>query len=70
MWIAIAFVVACPLAWYLMYRYLENFAFRINISWWIFAFAGMLTFLIILLTITWQNWRVASRNPVDLLRYE
>ena len=70
MWIALAFVVACPLAWYFMYRYLENFAFRINISWWIFAFAGMLTFLIILLTITWQNWRVASRNPVDLLRYE
>ena len=70
MWIAIAFVVACPLAWYFMYRYLENFAFRINISWWIFAFAGILTFLIILLTITWQNWRMASRNPVELLRYE
>jgi len=70
MWIAIAFVAACPLAWYFMYRYLENFAFRINLSWWIFAFAGILTFLITLLTITWQNWRMASRNPVELLRYE
>jgi putative ABC transport system permease protein len=70
MWIAIAFVAACPLAWYFMFRYLENFAFRINLSWWIFAFAGILTFLITLLTITWQNWRMASRNPVELLRYE
>ena len=70
MWIAVAFVVACPLAWYFMSHYLENFAFRINISWWIFAFAGILTFLITLLTITFQNWRMASRNPVELLRYE
>ena len=70
MWIAIAFVVACPLAWYFMYRYLENFAFRITLSWWIFAFAGILTLLITLFTITWQNWRMASRNPVELLRYE
>ena len=70
MWIAIAFVVACPLAWYFMHRYLENFAFRINLSWWIFAFAGILTFVISLLTITWQNWRMTSRNPVELLRYE
>ena len=70
MWIAIAFVVACPLAWYFMHRYLENFAFRITLSWWIFAFAGILTLLITLITITWQNWRMASRNPVELLRYE
>jgi putative ABC transport system permease protein len=70
MWIAIAFVVACPLAWYFMHRYLENFAFRITLSWWIFAFAGILTLLITLFTITWQNWRMASRNPVELLRYE
>lgn len=69
-WIAIAFAVACPLAWYFMHRYLENFAFRITLSWWIFAFAGLLTFLITLLTITWQNWRMASKNPVELLRYE
>jgi putative ABC transport system permease protein len=70
MWIAIAFAVACPLAWYFMHRYLENFAFRITLSWWIFAFAGLLTLLITLVTITWQNWRMASRNPVELLRYE
>jgi putative ABC transport system permease protein len=70
MWIAIAFVVACPIAWYFMHRYLENFAFRITLSWWIFAFAGILTLLITLLTITWQTWRMASRNPVELLRYE
>ncbi len=70
MWIAIAFAVACPLAWYFMHRYLESFAFRITLSWWIFAFAGILTFLITLLTITWQNWRMATRNPVELLRYE
>ncbi len=69
-WIALAFVMACPLAWYFMNRYLENFAYRITLSWWIFAFAGLLTFLITLLTITWQNWRMASRNPVELLRYE
>jgi len=70
MWIGIAFVVACPLTWYFMYRYLENFAFRIDLSWWIFAFAGGITLLIALAAISWQNWRMASRNPVELLRYE
>lgn len=69
-WIVLAFVAACPLAWIFMHRYLENFAYRVTLSWWIFAFAGILTFLITLLTITWQNWRMSSRNPVELLRYE
>jgi putative ABC transport system permease protein len=69
-WIFLAFTAACPLAWFFMYRYLENFAYRVTLSWWIFAFAGIVTLLIALLTITWQNWRMAARNPVELLRYE
>ncbi|MEI6884072.1 MAG: ABC transporter permease [Bacteroidota bacterium] len=69
-WIGIAFLVACPVSYYAMYRYLENFAFRINLSLWIFVFAGLFTMLITILTITWQNWLMASKNPVEMLRYE
>ena len=69
-WIGIAFLVACPLSYYAMYSYLENFAYRISLNLWIFVFAGLLTLLITLLTITWQNWLMASKNPVEMLRYE
>jgi len=69
-WIGVAFLVACPVSYYIMYRYLENFALRISLIWWIFAVAGMLTLVISLLTISWQNWLMASKNPVEMLRYE
>ncbi|MCY1719273.1 ABC transporter permease [Prolixibacteraceae bacterium Z1-6] len=69
-WVAIAFVIAVPGAWYLMNNWLENFAYKTTLSWWIFALAGVLALGIALLTVSWQSWRAATRNPVEALRYE
>ena len=69
-WVAISFVIATPIAYYTMYKWLENFAYKTNLSWWIFALAGLLALGIALLTVSWQSWRAATRNPVEALRYE
>jgi putative ABC transport system permease protein len=69
-WVAIAFVIATPLAYYAMHKWLENFAYKTELSWWIFALAGLLALGIALLTVSWQSWRAATRNPVEALRYE
>ena len=69
-WVIIAFVIATPIAYYAMNKWLENFAYKTNLSWWIFALAGLLALGIALLTVSWQSWRAATRNPVEALRYE
>jgi len=69
-WIVLAFVISTPVAWYAMHKWLENFAYKINLSWWIFAGAGILVLLIALITVSLQSWRAATRNPVEVLRYE
>ncbi len=69
-WVAIAFTIACPIAYYSMNKWLQNFAYKTTLSWWIFALAGGITLLIALLTVSWQTFRAARRNPVDALRYE
>ena len=69
-WVAIAFVIATPIAYYAMHKWLENFAYKTTLSWWIFALSGVLALGIALLTVSWQSWRAATRNPVEALRYE
>jgi len=69
-WITIALIVACPIAYYAMNKWLENFAYKTTLSWWIFALAGLLALGIALLTVSWQSWRAATRNPIEALRYE
>ncbi len=69
-WVAVAFVLACPVAWFIGKRWLQDFAFRTDISWWLFALAGVITVIISLLTISWQTYRAARQNPVNALRYE
>jgi len=69
-WVLVAFVIASPAAWFLMRKWLENFAYRTNLSWWIFTLAGVLALGIALLTVSWQSWKTATRNPVEALRYE
>jgi putative ABC transport system permease protein len=69
-WVAVAFVIATPIAWYSMHKWLENFAYKTELSWWIFALAGLLALGIALLTVSFQSWRAATRNPVEALRYE
>ncbi|MCX6236218.1 MAG: ABC transporter permease [Bacteroidia bacterium] len=69
-WVAIAFVIATPIAWYAMHKWLENFAYKTELSWWIFALSGLLVLGIALFTVSWQSWKAATRNPVEALRYE
>ena len=69
-WLGIAFVIATPITYHLMNRWLENFAYKTALSWWIFAVAGLTSFLVALLTVSWQSWMAASRNPVESIRYE
>jgi len=69
-WVVIAFAIASPLAWYAMKKWLENFAYKTELSWWIFALAGVMALGIALLTVSWQSWKAATRNPVEALRYE
>ena len=69
-WVAVSFVIATPIAWYAMHKWLQGFAYKTELSWWIFAFAGVIALGIALLTVSWQSWRTAARNPVESLRYE
>jgi putative ABC transport system permease protein len=69
-WVAIAFLIATPVAYYTMHNWLQNFAYQTELSWWVFSLAGIIALSIAFLTISWQSWRAATRNPVDALRYE
>jgi putative ABC transport system permease protein len=69
-WIIIAFVPASLITWYIMSKWLQGFAYRTELTLWIFALAGLLTVTITFLTVSWQSWRAATRNPVEALRYE
>ena len=68
--VLIAILIASPLAWYFMHRWLQDFKYRTPMSWWIFAVAGVLAILIAFLTVSFQAIRAASVNPVDSLRSE
>jgi len=68
--IAIAFAISCPIAWYIMSGWVQSFAYRTKLSWWIYALSGIIVLGITLLTVSGQSWRAAKRNPVEALRYE
>lgn len=68
--VILAFVLATPIAWYSLHKWLENFSYRISIGWWIFPVAGIVTLLIALATISFQTIRAALANPVESLRTE
>jgi len=68
--IFIALLIACPIAYFLLDKWLQNFAYQIKIAWWIFAIAGVLALLLSMLTISWYSIQAARKNPVDSLRYE
>jgi putative ABC transport system permease protein len=68
--VVIAFLIASPVAWWIMHNWLQDFAYRINISWWIFLTAGLLAVIIALGTISFQAIKAAIANPVKSLRTE
>jgi putative ABC transport system permease protein len=69
-WIVAAFIFACPISWYIMNKWLQNFAYKTDLSWWVFIVAGIIALLVALITVNWHSYRVATRNPVVSLRYE
>ena len=68
--IIIAFVIATPVAWYIMYRWLQDYAARIGINWWVFALTGLAAAIIGFITISSQSVKAAIANPVKSLRSE
>jgi putative ABC transport system permease protein len=68
--VIIAVIVASPVAWFVMNKWLQDFAYRIEISGWLFAQAALYTLLIALITVSFQSVRVALSNPVKSLRSE
>ncbi len=68
--VVIAFIIASPVAWFVMHNWLQDFAYRIFISWWVFAMAGVAAVLIALITVSFQAVKAAVANPVKSLRTE
>jgi putative ABC transport system permease protein len=70
LWVLLANLVAWPIAYLSMHQWLQDFAYRIKISWWMFVFAGILTFIMALITVSFQVLRAAKKNPMESLQYE
>jgi putative ABC transport system permease protein len=66
----VASIIACPIAWFFMHSWLQNFAYRFGLKWWFFAFACLAALIIAIITVGGQAFRAANRNPVEALRYE
>lgn len=63
-------VIAIPVTWYVMDRWLQSYAYRIQLNVWTFLFAGFLAIALAVLTVSWQSWKAATQNPVEALRHE
>lgn len=69
-WVLIAFTVALPIAWLAMQHWLKGFIYKTEISWWIFLLSGAMALFIAIITVSFQSWKAATKNPVESLRYE
>jgi putative ABC transport system permease protein len=69
-WLFIAFIIATPIAYYAMNQWLQSFAYKTPLSWWVFGLAGLATLIIELIGVSLLSWRAARSNPVETLRYE
>tara|TARA_R110001592_G_C13193089_1_gene753844 strand:+ start:78383 stop:80689 length:2307 start_codon:yes stop_codon:yes gene_type:complete len=69
-WVGVAFLAAVPISWFVMHKWLQGFAYRAEISWWLFVLAGITALLIALLTVSWQSFQAAISNPIDSLSDE
>lgn len=70
LWMGIAFVIAVPVSWYVMNYWLQNFAHKTSLDWWIFALSGLFVLLLSVAAISWQSWRAAIIDPVKTLKSE
>lgn len=69
-WILVANIIAWPTAYYFMNKWLQDYAYHINISWWMFILAGGIVLVVSVLTVSWQSAKAALANPVESLKYE
>jgi len=69
-WVIIAFLISIPISYYAFSKWLENFAYKTEINWWIFVLAGLIVLFITLIAMSLYTFKVARRNPVEALRYE
>ncbi len=69
-WVAIAFLIAAPIAWLLLHKWLQNFAYKTRLNGWFFLLAGLISVVIALVTVSWKSWLAARRNPAEVLRDE
>ena len=69
-WIGKAFMISCPIAYYISKLAIQNYSDRIRLSWWIFVLAGLIALFIGILTVLFHTLKAANKNPVDALRYE
>ena len=68
--VGLAFLIACPIAWYFMHQWLQDYPYRIEMSWWIFGLGGVCSILIALATASFQAVKAALANPVTSIRTE
>ncbi len=66
----ISFIMACPVVWFIMDKWLQHYVYKTEMSWWIFLLSGLIVLLISIVTVSLQSWKTAVRNPVEVLRYE
>ncbi len=66
----IGFVISCPIGFFLVRNWFQEFAYRTSISWDLFILSGVVVLIISIITVTWQSWMAANRNPVQTLKYE
>jgi putative ABC transport system permease protein len=69
-WVIFSLFLGIPFSFYIVSKWQDRFAYKTDLSWWIFGLAGLSAVLIALLTVSWQSLRAATRNPVEALRYE
>jgi putative ABC transport system permease protein len=69
-WVGPGIVVGIPIGYYFMQKWLSGFAYKTGLDWWIFVLAAILSLTVAVLTVSWQTWQAARKDPVDSLRYE
>lgn len=69
-WLLGALIIAMPIAYYIVDKWLSNFPYKVQMSWWVFVLAGTFAIVVAIITLSWQSWKAATRNPVESLRYE
>jgi putative ABC transport system permease protein len=69
-WVIVSIVVAIPVSVYLLSVWLKRFAYKTEMSWWLFALAATSAITVAAMTVSWQSWKAATGNPVDALKYE